>query len=161
MKKSPRVCTILLTVSLTLLGCSAEQLPDGMPELQPLTIEIVQGGTPLEGASVQLIPQDAANTWASGGSTDPRGQAEIMTMGKYRGAPVGTYKVTIDKFLNDGPAAAMDDPSGGTAPTSYRLVDPQFSRADTTTAEITVAKGETNQATIDIGDAVKIKLPAL
>lgn len=152
---------LLLGLGLTILGCSGEELPDGMPALQPVQIKIVQGGTPVEGASVQLLPQDAANTFASGGSTDASGVAKIVTLGRYDGAPAGTYKVTIDKIVNDGPAVAEDDPDGVTPVASYRVIDPKFSMADSTTAEITVAEGGTTEETIDVGAAIKEKMPEL
>ncbi|TWT65957.1 carboxypeptidase regulatory-like domain-containing protein [Allorhodopirellula solitaria] len=142
-------------------GCSGEELPVGMPSLQPVKVTIVQGGTPLEGASVQLMPEDASNTWASGGSTDAMGVVNIMTLGKYDGAPAGTYKVTVDKISSDGPVAAANDPAGAPPAALFRLVDPQFSSSKTTAAEVTVAEGVPAEETIDVGPAIKKELPKL
>ncbi|TWU16254.1 carboxypeptidase regulatory-like domain-containing protein [Allorhodopirellula heiligendammensis] len=152
---------VLTCLCLTISGCGGEDLPDGLPDLQPVIVKVIQGGAPLEGASVQLIPQDSSNTWASGGSTDATGVAKIMTHGKYEGAPAGTYKVTVDKFTTDGPAVAADDPDGAPAATSYRHVDPLFSSAESTTAELTVAEGSPTEETIDVGATVKKALPKL
>lgn len=143
------------------LGCGGEERPAGMPILQPVTIKIVQGGSPLEGASVQLMPEEASNTWASGGSTDAMGEVKIMTMGKYDGAPAGKYKVTVDKISSDGPADAGNDPAGSPQATLFRVVDPQFTSLKTTTAELTVAEGSPTEETIDVGPAIKKELPKL
>ncbi len=63
-------------------GCSSEKRPDGMPELIPTVIKLTQGGAPLEGASIALVPQAAENSrWASGGSTDINGEVKIQTLG--------------------------------------------------------------------------------
>lgn len=160
--KFPRICGVLLTgLCLAFVGCSGDDRPEGLPDLQPVKIKVVQDGTPLEGASVQLISEDASNTWASGGSTDAMGVALIRTLGKYEGAPAGTYKVIVDKVTTDGPAVAVDDPSGSPPADSYRVVDPKFNSAETTTAELTVAEGSPNEETIDLGPAVKQEMPKL
>ncbi|TWU09998.1 carboxypeptidase regulatory-like domain-containing protein [Allorhodopirellula heiligendammensis] len=143
------------------VGCSGDELPVGMPSLQPVKVTIVQDGTPLEGASVQLMPEDASNTWASGGSTDATGVVNIMTLGKFEGAPAGTYKVTVDKISSEGPVEVSNDPAGVPPATMFRLVDPQFSSLKTTTAEVTVAEGETTEQLIDVGPAIKKELPKL
>lgn len=142
-------------------GCSSEELPVGMPSLQPVRVTIMQEGTPLEGASVQLMPEEASNTWASGGSTDAMGIVEIMTMGKYNGAPAGKYKVIVDKIMSDGPLEVVDDPAGSPQATLFRLVDPQFNSSRTTKAELTVTEGASTEETIDVGPAIKKELPKL
>lgn len=144
-----------------MLGCSGEDRPVGLPDLAPVTIIIVQDGKPLEGASVQLISEDASSKWATGGSTNALGEAILMTQGKYEGAPAGKYKVTVDKITNDGPAVVVDDPAGAPPVTSFRLIDAKFTSAETTTAELTVAAGTPLVETIDVGPAVKKELPKL
>lgn len=161
MKFSQKGSVLLAALCLAVLGCSGEDRPTGLPDLQPVKIKIVQGGAPLEGASVQLVPEESSNKWASGGSTDAMGEAIIMTHGKYEGAPVGKYKVTVDKTMTDGPAVVVDDPAGSPPATSFRLVDAQFNSVETTTAEITVAAGTPLEETIDVGPAVKKELPKL
>ncbi len=73
-------------VFLSLMGVLSEHaVPDGMPELYPVVVSVVQDGKPLEGASVQLIPADAINArWACGGCTNANGEAEIATLGGIR-----------------------------------------------------------------------------
>lgn len=142
-------------------GCSGEEQPIGMPSLHSVRLTVVQDGTPLQGASVQLMPDDASNTWASGGATDTLGVVKIMTMGKYEGAPAGKYKVTVDKITSDGPAEAVNDPAGSPPATLFRVVDAKFSSAKTTTAELSVTEGGLTEETIDVGPAVKKELPKL
>lgn len=151
----------LAGLCLAVLGCSGDDRPTGLPDLAPVKIIIVQGGTPLEGASVQLIPVESSNKWVSGGSTNALGEATIMTHGRYEGAPAGKYKVIVDKITTDGPAVPVDDPSGSPPATSFRLVDATFNSPETTTAELTVAAGAPVVETIDVGPAVKKELPSL
>ena len=88
---------VLLLSSILMTGCG-EALPDGMPRLYPATIIVTQEGIPLAGAMVQLIPEDSANAaWGPGGVTDESGSIVLHTNGKYKGAPLGHYKVTVMK----------------------------------------------------------------
>ncbi|MDR1269130.1 MAG: hypothetical protein LBK82_06370 [Planctomycetaceae bacterium] len=78
-------------------GCG-QKLPDGMPKLYPVTITIVQENTPLEGAIVQLIPEDSSlSTWGPMGITNASGVTELQTNGKYKGSPLGQFKVLVTK----------------------------------------------------------------
>ena len=88
----------LLLMAFLMTGCWGEPRPAGMPKLYPASIVVTQEGTPLEGASVQLFPEDSANSqWGPGGMTDASGVAELRTNGKYPGAPLGSYKVVVTK----------------------------------------------------------------
>ncbi len=95
-------------------GCGGAAPPDGLPELHPFELSVSQGGTPVEGVSVQLVPEDRANSrWACGGATDAEGKVFVKTLGKFEGAPAGSYKVTFYKaILEDmSPGVSADDPS--------------------------------------------------
>lgn len=148
----------LLGVTLVLsLGCQGEKRPEGMPELHPVTITLTQAGTPLADATVRLVPQDANNTWYSGGHTDEQGVAVIQTDRKYAGVPAGSYKVTVSKIEMPAPAAAdlspLDAPPGGA---TYDLVPSEYSHPDKTPLQLTVSAGE-NQQEFDLGAAVRIE----
>ena len=97
--------TMLLIALFIIVGCGGEQRPDGMPRLYPAAITVMQGGSPLAEASVVLFPEDSANErWAPMGTTDASGVAVLRVDGRYEGAPLGTYKVTVSKLeIIDGP----------------------------------------------------------
>jgi len=80
------------------IGCGGPARPAGMPRLYPASIEVVQEGTPLEGALVQLVSEDPEiERWGPSGVTDASGVAVLQTDGRYAGAPLGTYKVIVSK----------------------------------------------------------------
>ena len=90
---------VLLSMVFLMTGCWGEPRPAGMPKLYPASIVVTQEGTPLEGASVLLFPEDSANSqWGPGGTTDASGVAVLRTNGKYPGAPLGSYKVAVSKI---------------------------------------------------------------
>jgi hypothetical protein len=151
------------TLGFSLLGCSpGVEVPAGMPELYPVALTLTQSGSPLEGASVQLLAQDPAiATWQCGGYSDATGKVEIKTMGQHVGAPVGKYKVLVTKELIETSAGADASPGAASSSTTYALVDPKFQSAETTPATIDVTAGENAPAAIDLGAPVKIAAPKL
>ena len=157
-KSFPAIGIALLGATLILsLGCQGETRPAGMPELHPVTLTLTQAGAPLAGATVRLVPQDASNTWYSGGHSDERGVAVIQTDRKYAGVPAGTYQVTVSKLEMPAPASAdlspLDAPPAGS---TYDLVPSEYGHPDKTPLQITVAAGE-NQQAFDLGAAVRIE----
>lgn len=150
-------------VGFSLMGCSPSvEIPDGLPELYPVAITLTQSGSPLEGASVQLVAQDAAIAkWQCGGFSDATGKVEIKTMGQHVGAPVGKFKVLVTKESIESSAGADSSPGAATVSTTYALVDPKFQSATTTPATIDVTTGENAPAAIEVGAPVKIAAPKL
>ena len=92
--------TFFLAVSF-IVGCG-ERLPDGMPRLYPASIEVTQEGVPLDEATVMLYSEspDLAR-WTPSGVTNSSGVAVLSTNGRYKGAPLGTYKVTVKRASLD------------------------------------------------------------
>ena len=86
--------TLLFAVSF-IVGCGP-RLPDGMPRLYPVSIEVTQEGAPL-GEAMVTLHSDSPNLarWVPSGVTNASGIAVLMTDGKYKGAPLGTYKVAV------------------------------------------------------------------
>ncbi|MFG0263424.1 MAG: carboxypeptidase regulatory-like domain-containing protein [Novipirellula sp. JB048] len=153
---------LLAAVLLTAVGCTSEEKPAGMPELQPVTLTIQQDGAPLPAASVQLIGTGSeASQWVSGGSTDDNGQVVVMTHGRYKGAPVGTYKVTVSKTLVEGSTMPSDDPGASSSAKSYHVVQAQYRDASSTPIEIEITSGGNTNEVIDVGAAVKDPVPML
>lgn len=88
---------LLLAVSL-IVGCVGEPRPAGMPRLYPVSITVTQEGEPLEGALLQLFAEDSANArWGPSGVSNSSGVATLFTEGKYKGVPLGEFKVVVTK----------------------------------------------------------------
>lgn len=142
--------TFVLLVFLLLgpLGCSrGPQKPEGLPDLHPVTLTVIQDGKPLDGAIVSLRPLDSSNHWGSNGLTDANGKAIIKTHGDFAGAPVGKYKVAVIK---------TEVETSGKTSVSYNIINPVYTTYDTTTLEIEVGTGS-NETSLDLGEAVRIK----
>lgn len=142
-----------LTCAVTIVGC-AEKKPDGMPDLNDVTIVLTQEGTPVEGATVTCVPVDASmKQWACGGTTDEKGTLVVMTRGSYKGAPEGEYKVTVSKSLAENMPQSESDPPGE----FYRLVDKKYETTTTSDLTMTVVKGK-NEFSFDLGPAIKERM---
>ena len=160
---------MVLTAFCFVCGCS-ERLPDGMPALHPCQITITQSGTPLEGASVRLHAM-GGSSWLVSGETNSSGVVNMLTQGQYRGAPEGTYKVTVQKQevislatpeqLAAIEKAKAENPLWYEAPPiqheMWQLVEEKYIMAESTTLEMTVSAGK-NSETFDVGEAVRIKV---
>ncbi|MCL2346832.1 MAG: carboxypeptidase-like regulatory domain-containing protein [Planctomycetaceae bacterium] len=150
-------------------GCpGGVQTPEGMPKLQPTVIKITQGGTPLAGAEVALIPAKST-PWQAGATTDETGTAKIMTKTKYPGAAPGKYAIVIMKRESEksklAPVDPVADPKGYTKYmeesrkeklASYDLIDPKYSKSLSSPESIEIVDGP-NEKTIDVGAAVRVK----
>ena len=90
---------ILSLVALLLTGCGGEPRPAGMPKLYPVSITVLQEGTPLAGATVTLVSETPELArWGPMGVTDANGVAIMRTNGRYEGAPLGTFKIVVSKM---------------------------------------------------------------
>lgn len=150
------VFLLLLSVA---VGCQQSvEPPADLPPLFPLEVTVLQEGKPVPGAFVRLIPSDAGMPWSCGATTDEDGVASIKTIGEFDGAPAGDYKVLISKL--EMPATTGTDLSNLDAPAktqgseSFNLIDPKFSRPNTTPLEVKVAEGS-EEASFDVGAAVR------
>jgi len=153
---------LMLAPLFVVLGC-AEPLPEGLPELHPVTLEFTQAGAPLAGASVQLVPVDTSNTWVSGGGTDSSGKVSVQTHGKYDGAPAGKYKVCVTKMETEGEAGGLDPANPNAAASTqkvFTLVDPQYTVQNTTPLEIEITGSGDSFEPFDLGEAVRAEVAA-
>ena len=162
MKNSQLFCITGLLLLVFTFGCSQDRVPPkGMPKLYPCTIKITQGGEPLVGAIVKLHSQGEPIAWTVKGKTDATGTAIVFTDGYFKGAPVGEYKVTVDKLESVVPPLPDVLPTNENelmklgnkqeADTKeYRLVEPVYAEVGATTLSISVAKKKA-EATFDVG----------
>ncbi|MBR5414483.1 MAG: hypothetical protein IK105_00935 [Thermoguttaceae bacterium] len=79
------------------IGCGVQRRPKGMPKLYPCKVRITDGSVPVEGASVTFCPEPGGGAYTPGGTTDSNGETVLQINGRYLGAPLGSYKVTVKK----------------------------------------------------------------
>ncbi len=148
------------------IGCGKKK-PDGMPDLQPTTLTLTQGGAPLAGATVNFKSTDSSMSWTCGGMTDDKGVATIVTHGQYKGAPVGKYKVAVNKteWEGEAPPSVVDEASAKTLEEykkagkkyeEFYLVDLKYAIGETTPLEVEIVQGK-NDLTADVGEPVHEK----
>lgn len=153
------------------IGCG-DPRPEGMPELYPATITVVQDGSPLPGAAVTLLPQDAALTrWPVGGTTDDSGAVKLHTYSTFPGAPAGTFKVTVSKTVTEGDPlpkhpgidatreqlSAYDRAMKTGKFEVFQVVAAEHRSPSTTKLSVDVTSSGPNEFTLDVGPAVKEK----
>lgn len=137
-------------------GCGKTDRPDDLPKLYPTKITIKMDGQPLEGANVNLV-SDSNTRWLVSGKTGSNGVAEILTHGKFSGAPVGDYAVCVTKVhWEDGPTSKLPMPSNPFEQTAYRrrvenekkeypVVEASFGSQQTTPLKMEVTTGKNAQ----------------
>ncbi len=166
MKRTILGGALALAALASAVGCG-QKLPDGMPKLNPTTITAVQDGAPLADAMITLQAVDLANNkWSSGGTTDAKGVATIVTHGQYKGVPTGKYKVAVSKTVGEGtppPPKPIDEESAriyqeyidsGATYAEFFVVAPEYRLVDSTPLEVDVVDGS-NNLKVDVGAAVR------
>lgn len=130
------VCLVLALLP-NVFGCGQVKRPDGMPELYPVTITVLQNGTPLEGARVGSFPADTALAqWGGGGTTDASGKITMHSYG-FKGLVAGEHSITVSKeYFTRPPGMETADKD------EYEFfVDTNFWSASTTPLRIDVKRG--------------------
>jgi hypothetical protein len=92
------VCFSLLIMAVV-SGCGSG-VPADFPKVTKCTITVTEGGKPIEGIYVQIIPQQEINSLSVVGRTDASGKAVIYShLGTYQkvGIPLGSSTVTLNK----------------------------------------------------------------
>ena len=151
-------CRYLALLPLLLFcACSKSSRPADLPPLFPCTVSVTQGGSPLEGAYVELLSQDAQK-YRPSAAADASGKATLLTYG-FPGAPAGKYKVLVRKTIEDDIVYSTDEYGTQSIASSnrYELVDDLYHDATKTPHEIDVASKKI-EITIDVGSAVRKKL---
>ena len=152
MKVNRTNISLFLSVSvialISMIGCSGEKQPDGLPSLYPVTILVTQEGQPMVGASVALTVPDGSLSWVIGGITGADGKATLRTQGKYDGAPAGKYNVQISKNVYEEDVKVIQH------------VEDAYMSAKNTPIKVEITK-ETKLLEVDAGPAVRIEKPML
>ncbi len=150
-------------------GCGTN-LPSDLPKLYPVSLVITQDGSVLEGATVQLLPQDSASRWSAMGKTDSTGKVDFYTEGRYLGVPEGNYKVVVFKVFTEPskyvgkerPAdidyGTWDKMIANERRVSYHQVNPLYDSRQTTPLELMVGPKQEKDRSIDVGQAINERI---
>ena len=149
-----RYTYILLLLLLLLFGCTESNRPGDMPKLFPCTVSVIQGGGPLEGAIV-TFHSDSEQKYRPVAYTGADGNAVMQTYG-FPGVPIGKYKITVRKVVDDDFVYRTDEDGIEVIVSSntYRLVDPLYSDVETTPHEIEITSKRA-QAKLDVGEVFR------
>lgn len=152
MKQFISFSPLFLCLVFFMSGCLQRPKPDGLPRLYPCVIVLTQEGTPLVGADIQLKAKNGSCPWPVGGKTDVDGRAVIVTYGQHKGAPEGTFAVSVSLRETE---ITREKGSPTAAIRHYSLVEESFTQPETTSLEIEI-KTSSNTRTFDLGKPAKI-----
>ncbi len=152
-----------LVAALILLGCSGEKRPNGFPKIYSSSITVLDDSGPVEGVKITLFEKENNCPWPVGGTTGSSGKAELVTYGKFKGAPVGNFIVVLskneiedaDQMPNGNDDTAID--KSKPKKTSFRifsLIDSKYSDRDTTPLTIKIDEGGANE-TFKLGKPIR------
>jgi hypothetical protein len=119
----------------SIIGCGKEKLLTDLPRLHPCHITVQMNGSPLEGATVSLLPEQGK--WGAAGITNAQGIAELRTR-NYYGVAEGHYKITVSK-IQAGTSPGTDE---GTAIPPITLVNETFSNPEKTPLKCEIKSGK-------------------
>lgn len=152
---------LLLGIAIVAAGCQDLPVPDDLPPLLPVTILVMQDAQPLSEATVVLASPDFH--WSVGGVTDAAGVAVLWTSGRYRGAPAGSYRVTVTKDEVVEKPNPRHRPGVDNMPVlgmCIQTVEPKYRLAKTTPLELVIGEdllqNATPHATFDVGKPCSI-----
>ena len=135
------ILSLTLLLAVTVSACKRNR-PEGCPKLYPCTLKVIQGGEPLEGATVNIYPDDPELArWTMNGRTNADGEVVLMTQ-TFLGAPLGSYTVTVSK----------QEPVMVLPPRHIEHVDEQFVDKSTSPLRIEVVKKMLEPIQLDVGN---------
>ena len=103
--------SLLLASILFVAGCS--QGPEG-PPLVPVEGTITLDGKPLGKADLMFVPDGDTRGQGGVAQTDQEGKFTLLSQDrKHKGAPVGTYRVIINKLVKPDGSDYVPDPNAG------------------------------------------------
>lgn len=93
------IFSIVVVASAAFVGCSGK--PAGFPKVSSCAITVTDGGAPIDGVEIALIPAEVMSGVIVGGTTDANGVCVVNTVfANYSapGAPQGEFSVTLKKL---------------------------------------------------------------
>lgn len=172
MKNLSASVLLLLAVTCGFTGCGGTKKPDGFPKLiKNSEFTLTQAGVPLAGADVFLTAEEGSGGkghWSVFGVSDEAGVVHLMTYkDAFKGAPAGTYKITVFKEERTPSQYGDFPPSKGSEIaewqrnrlTEYRpnfhLVPEQYRSDELTDLEVVISESGAAPNTFDLGPAVR------
>ena len=138
-----------------LLGCS--HTPPG-PPLAPASGVVTLDGKPLAAADVMFVPQGETKGQGAVARTDIAGAFELLTQDRqHKGAPVGSYRVIINKLVTPDGRDYVPDPNAGPIDTGgfKELLPAAYSDMGQTKLEATVPPGGVKDLTFKLSSKQK------
>ncbi len=122
-------------VAVAAVGCSGK--PSGFPSVSSCSITVTDGGSPIEGVEIALVPSEVMSGVVVGGKTDATGVCAVTTtFANFTapGAPKGEFTVQLKKqpVLEDMPEltpAEMTDMSRSEIDKYYKERDAKLKAA--------------------------------
>jgi len=130
-----------LALVLLLTGCDSE--PAG-PPLAPVEGTVTLDGKPLGAADLMFVPQGETQGQGGVAQTDKEGKFALLSQDrKHKGAPVGSYRVIINKLIKPDGTDFVPDPTAGPMDTGgfRELLPAAYSDMGKTQLEATVPEG--------------------
>ena len=147
----------LLFTTLLLCGCGDSTRPKDLPSLFACTVSVIQDGKPLEEARVEFHTE-GEQKYLPVAYTDASGLAVMQTHG-FPGAPIGKYKITVSKNIEDDVVYQTGEEGEQVVASSnvYKTIEDQYSSVATTPHEVEVGR-KTPRIEVNVGNTVKKKL---
>jgi len=130
---------VLLALAVIVLGCGKDP---NLPPLVPVTGTVTLDGKPLDSATVTFIPVGKTRGNGAMGYTDEEGKYQLATHRGDRGAPVGEYRVVLNKMvMPDGTPYSAESGLAPMDSPAREILPPRFSDQMQTKLKATVPEG--------------------
>lgn len=150
---------------LILVGCSGEKRPDGFPKIYPSSITVSDDNGPLSDIKISLFAKEGNCPWPIGGTTNASGKADLVTYGKFKGAPAGEFIVVLAKSEiedahlmpkgnDDGIVEVNTQKPQKTSFRVFSLIDPKYSDKATSPLTMKIEQRGANE-TFKLGKPVR------
>ena len=143
--------------TLLLCGCGDSSRPKDLPSLFSCTVLVIQDGKPLEEARVELHTE-GEQKYVPVAYTNESGIAVMQTHG-FPGAPIGKYKITVSKNIEDDIVYQTDENGEQVVASynAYKTIEDQHSSVAKTPHGVEVVGRNTPQVEVNVGKVVKKK----
>jgi hypothetical protein len=144
-------------VILTAIGIGCDRGAPG-PPLVPVAGVVTLDGKPLTAADIMFVPQGETKGQGGVGRTDAAGAFELFTQDRQqKGAPVGSYRVIINKMVTPDGKDYVPDPNVGPIDTGgFKEVLPTaYSDMGLTKLEVNIPEGGTKDLSFKLNSKQK------
>lgn len=134
--------TAALFLAVGLLGCGGGAPPSKpLPATVPVSGKVTLNGQPLPDAMVTFRPDGETKGVDSQGMTNAAGEFSLDQIRGGQGASLGTYRVTVSRFVTaDGKPVVLDPATPPADAGAVESLPTKYSSAGETTLKATVAQ---------------------